>query len=81
MEILYSKAAVKALKQMEKDVRNRLLSGIEGLTQTPPQEDIKAMQGKEGIYRLRVGKYRVLYHYENDALKIDDIGSRGDIYK
>ena len=40
---------------------------------------------KDGRYRLRVGKYRVIYKYLTDTeieiLLIMDIGSRGDIYK
>lgn len=40
---------------------------------------------KDGRYRLRVGKYRVIYKYINESdieiLNVMDIGSRGDIYK
>lgn len=39
------------------------------------------MQGKENQYRLRIGKYRIIYTYEDNTLIITDIGSRGDIYK
>ncbi len=38
----------------------------------------------DGRMRLRIGKYRVIYRYESNALLvlfIIDIGSRGDIYK
>lgn len=47
----------------------------------PPEGDIKSLKGTNNEYRLRVGKYRIIYHYENDNLVILDIGSRGDIYK
>ncbi len=48
--------------------------------------DIKMMQGSNPPgYRLRIGKYRVLYEYTNiegeQVLMINDIGSRGNIYK
>ena len=40
---------------------------------------------KDDRYRLRVGKYRIIYKYltdkEIEILSIMDIGSRGDIYK
>nr|DAZ64319.1 MAG TPA: Cytotoxic translational repressor [Caudoviricetes sp.] len=40
---------------------------------------------KDGRYRLRVGKYRIIYKYltnnEIEVLCIMDVGSRGDIYK
>ena len=71
MEIRYSKAAVKAIRAMDKATKVRIPAGILGLTQKPPTGDIKPMQGyHDGRHRLRVGKYRII-----------DIGSRGDIYK
>jgi len=44
--------------------------------------DIKALQGRQG-FRLRVGKWQVIYHKDDDAMIIlaVDAGSRGDIYK
>ena len=86
MEIRYSKAAVKAINAMDKATKDRIRIGIMGLTQKPPQGDIKPMQGySDGRYRLRVGKYRIIYKYgvemQIEILHIIDIGSRGDIYK
>ncbi len=41
------------------------------------------MQGAEDDYRLRIGKYRFLYHVMDQKVLIFfyDAGSRGDIYK
>lgn len=33
------------------------------------------------IYRLRISKYRVLFHIDEDEIKILKVDSRGDIYK
>ena len=86
MEIRYSKAAVKAVNGMDRATKARIHAGILGLTQKPPQGDIKPMQGfSDGRYRLRVGKYRIIYKFgvekELEILHIMNIGSRGDIYK
>jgi len=86
MEIRYSKAAVKAINGMDKPTKTRIHAGIMGLTQKPPEGDIKQMQGfHDGRCRLRVGKYRIIYKFglemELEILHIIDIGSRGDIYK
>ena len=67
-------------------MKKRIKIGIEGLTEIPPIGDIKMIQGyTPPIYRLRIGKYRVLYEYDNidgeQVLLVHDIGSRGDIYK
>lgn len=86
MKITYSKTAAKAIQSMNESTKKRIKRGIEGLTQNPPQGDIKPMQGySDNRYRLRVGGYRVIYKYLKDnsvvVLYIIDIGSRGDIYK
>ena len=86
LEIIYAKTAVKSLEGLDKSTKLRIKTGIEGLIEVPPIGDIKMMQGlsPQG-YRLRIGKYRVLYQYsqikEEQVLIIKDIGSRGDIYK
>lgn len=86
MEIIYSKAAVKALESMDKASKNRIRIGIMGLTQKPPLGDILPMRGySDGRYRLRIGMYRVVYRFcmekQLEILHVMDIGSRGDIYK
>ena len=86
MQIRYEKAAIKYLKSLQKPQRNLILTAIDGLMHKPAEGDIKKMSGyKDGRYRLRVGKYRVIYKYETEneleILDVMDIGSRGDIYK
>jgi len=33
------------------------------------------------IYRLRISKYRVLFHMNEEEIKILKVDNRGDIYK
>lgn len=81
MEISYKKTALKFLQRKDKNTRDNIILGIKGLTKTPPEGDIKVLQGRNNEFRLRVGKYRIIYEYQNNMLVIKDIGSRGDIYK
>lgn len=86
MEIRYSKAATKAIEALDRPTKQRIRAGILGLTQKPPQGDIRLMQGySDGRHRLRIGKYRVIYKYglemQLEILYIMNVGSRGDIYK
>ncbi len=86
MIIRYSKVSLKFLARADKPTVKRIREAIQGLTYTPPEGDIKTMQGfTDGRQRLRVGKYRVIYKYsvdnEMEIVYIIDIGSRGDIYK
>lgn len=86
MRIEYSKAAAKYINNLDRNMKQRIKTAIEGLTQTPPQGDIKLLQGyTDGRKRLRVGKYRIIYIYlpngEIQILYIINIDSRGDVYK
>lgn len=84
--IRYSKSSLKFLGKLDKKSANRIRMAIQGLTLTPPEGDIKVMQGySDGTKRLRVGSWRIIYRVdvENriEVLLIIDIGNRGDIYK
>jgi mRNA interferase RelE/StbE len=79
VEIQYAKAAIKTLLEMDRPTRQRMKQGIEEI----PDGDIVALQGRENEFRVRIGKYRVIFEYaqkENEkVVHILDVGSRGDI--
>jgi mRNA interferase RelE/StbE len=81
MQIQYTKVAVKSISTMDKQTQQRIKKGIEDI----PIGDILPLQGSENEYRLRIGKYRIMFEYrqngEEKILYILDVGSRGDIYK
>lgn len=81
MEIRYTNVAAKVISAMDKQTQHRIKLGIEGI----PEGDILPLQGKDNVYRLRIGKYRILFEYRQinneKVLFILDVGSRGDIYK
>jgi len=83
-QVSYKKQAIKALAKMPADARLRIALAVERLADDPDSDalDVKPLQGRTG-YRLRVGKYRVIYHRDDAVLVIlvVDVGPRGDIYK
>ena len=78
--IVIEKPALKFLQKQPQHQRKRLLKAIQAL---PNDGDIKSLTGREGLYRLRVGSYRVIYTIEHDVLivRILTAGNRGDVYK
>ena len=78
-KITYTKTAYEALCEYGKDTRIRIIEAVEKI----PQGDIKKLQGEKHppLFRLRVGKYRIVYHVENDEIIIAKIDTRGDVYK
>lgn len=79
-KIVIEKPALKFLQKQPQAQRERILKAIQGL---PDVGDIKPMSGHPGLYRLRVGSYRVIYTVENDLLivRVLTAGNRGDVYK
>ncbi|MFW5648828.1 MAG: type II toxin-antitoxin system RelE family toxin [Candidatus Alkaliphilus sp. MAG34] len=77
--IIYLKSAFKSLEKQDTTTRMRLIEAIDRI----PQGDVKRLQGDKylPVYRLRVGKYRIIYHFEEEKIIIVDIDTRGDIYK
>ncbi len=65
--------------------RAKIVSCLEQIAQNPYRNnlDIAKLDGYEHHYRLRVGKYRLLYEIIESQILIYayDIDSRGDIYK
>ena len=78
-KIIYLKRAFKILEDYDLNTRERIIKAIERI----PQGDIKKLQGEKHppLYRLRIGKYRIIYHIENEDIIIAKIDTRGDIYK
>lgn len=78
MEIRYSKAAGKAIGEMDRPAKQRIKTAIEKL----PDGDVKPLRGSKWTYRLRVGDRRILFSYPaDDTILIEKIGLRGEVYK
>lgn len=82
-QIKYLKEAIDQLAEIPRNIRNSILDSIdERLTKYP--EIFKSLKGDLiGYYRLRIGKYRVIYKIQNDIVTIFIIrvNVRGDVYK
>ena len=80
--IVIEKLAEKFIVKLPKPEKERVLKAIYRL---PEGNDIKELQGKKnkGLFRLRIGDYRIIYTVDNGKLTVlvIDAGNRGDIYK
>lgn len=78
-EIVVKKRAKKFIDRLPMNEKRRLASAIQ---QLPSGNDIKQLKGYEGLFRLRVGSYRVIYTVDNGKLVVCviDAGNRGEIY-
>ena len=78
-KIIILKKAKKFIDALPKNERIRVVTAIE---QLPNGSDIKPLKGHDGLLRLRVGSYRIIYTVDNGELivYVIDANNRGQIY-
>jgi mRNA interferase RelE/StbE len=81
MKIRLHKRALKYLETLDAVSRQRVSNALKNLEHEPTVGDIKPLQPYKHHFRLRVGNFRVTFHYEQGIIAVDDIDSRGQIYK
>ena len=78
-EIDFKPRALKDLKSLPKKVQQQIMERIEDL-EDDLTGDVKKLTNFTPEYRLRVGKYRVLFEIEDDKVIIYRIRHRKDAY-
>lgn len=84
-KLLFLREAAEEFKKLDKAVQRIVKEKLEILAQNPEllKNNIKPLKGKyKGLYRLRVGNYRVIYRLDKEEITIlvIRIGHRRDIY-
>lgn len=79
--ITITKTAQKQLDKLPKNISDTLIEAIQQLASNPRPAGCKKLKGREG-YRIRKGKYRIIYDIFDNILTIDIIavGHRKGIY-
>jgi len=74
--------AQKALAQLPRGDYERVRDAIRALAAEPRPPGCKKLVGREG-WRIRVGRYRVLYEIEDvvRVVTVLDVGHRRDVYQ
>lgn len=80
-KIVITEKAVKDLKNIDKETKNRLAKKMLKLSKTPLKHAQKLINPKIGEYRFRIGDYRVIFDIDFENIVILRIGHRKKIYK
>jgi mRNA interferase RelE/StbE len=86
MEVIVHKRAEKSLLKLNEPDFSRVVQGVKKLSEEPIVGDVTKLSGHENTYRLRVGQYRLLFHYNinengDEYILVSKIDSRGQVYK
>jgi mRNA-degrading endonuclease RelE of RelBE toxin-antitoxin system len=81
-EIIWHNRARKQMKRIPRQYRESIHDGVDQLVTFPKckQLDITELKNHRYAYRLRVGRYRVLFDYANivKIIKIQEVKKRDD---
>ena len=78
MGIRFTKVAAKAINTMDRKTRQRIKDAIDAI----PTGDIKPLRGYRGLYRLRVGGWRIIFSCpKKETVLIERVSPRGGAYK
>ncbi|MET9098164.1 type II toxin-antitoxin system RelE family toxin [Streptomyces antibioticus] len=85
MKFRFTTAAQRQLRSISRPDAMRILTALTLLGDDPYREDadIKKLTGPSGLYRLRVGSYRVAYQINDGELVVlvVKVGARRDVYR
>jgi mRNA interferase RelE/StbE len=82
-EIEVTKAARKDLAALPRNILEAVDACIQALASNPRPLGCKKLKGGRGLYRMRVGDYRIIYTIADGKLVIVivRVGNRRDVYR
>ena len=82
-QVLFQPSALRELRKLPRKVQVRIVTRAEALAKEPRPPGVKKLEGMKGLYRLRVGKYRMIYQVQDERLVVlvVRIGHRRDVYR
>ena len=80
IQIKWMRKASKQLRKIQQVDKHKILDAVDTLNNFPYVQNVKALTNHKYDYRLRVGRYRVLFnHYETvQIISIEEVKKRDD---
>jgi mRNA interferase RelE/StbE len=81
--ISFARSARKQLQVLDRALALRIIGRIESLAVTPRPAGCVKLEGGSGLWRIRVGDYRVIYEIDDYRRRVDvsAVRHRRDAYR
>ena len=82
LQVKINKKALKELNSLPDDIRSTILNVCTSMSVDPFEGDVKPLKGIAGVFRRRVGNYRIAFsvNFNESEVVILKIGKRGKFY-
>lgn len=82
-EIAFQPSVEKDLRKLSPKNCDRIIARIEDLAHEPLPAKVAKLKGTEGLYRIRVGDYRIVYEIDPTAksILIHYVRHRREVYR
>ena len=82
-DVEISETAEKQLRKLQRDDQRRIARAILALAVEPLPRGSRKLSGYDDVFRIRVGRYRVIYSVSGNRLIVIilKIGHRKDVYR
>ena len=82
-ELEISRTAEKQLRRLPHADRRRVARAMLALAEDPRPRGTRKLEGYDDVFRIRVGRYRILYSISGEKLVIIvlKVGHRRDVYR
>ena len=77
MEIQFASRALRHYRKLTPDIKRDVMAGLAELKNWPHVRGVKSLQGRND-YRLRVGRYRMIFAVDGDIIWVTDIVIRNE---
>lgn len=82
-EVVFDSRAGKELGKLDKPVARRVYSAVMALAEKPRPDGCRQLSGHTGLWRIRVGDYRVVYSVDDGRLFVVAlrVAHRREVYR
>ncbi len=78
---MYTYRAFRDIRALDENVKKRIGKALERYREEPLKLASRLIDSKLGMFRFRIGDYRVICDIEDDEIIILRVGHRKDIYR
>ena len=80
MQVRLHRIPEKYLDRLNEPDKGYIEAALDDLEKEPPEGNIRPFEGSPGMFRLKIGNYRILFRYRDNDIFVTHIDPRGQVY-